>query len=295
MCHFVCVCVLLSTGPWSMSESWGGGVSTSESDPARTCNWNVSCLLISGFCSIHDCFFAFDIICILLITWTYFWTHFHSRFWFISHFLHNNKDACKLFAEINVSHPCVTLCVCVCYCPPVHGVCLNHEVVEFQPRKVTPPEPRLSRLFLHSYYWSTPPSPPAVQCSSGGAYSYCPDTPSTNVRFSPHGILCPPGRHLSPSYHTNTPVPLHHPSIYVTSPSTPPSPSPRLSYSRRHLSLAAAKISSNVTLICFSSYACLHHSTRSLLHPSYPVSLVYTSKIVRKATHYAIVACLLSN
>ena len=33
------------------------------------------------------------------------------------------------------------LCMCVCYWPPVCGVCSNYEVVEFQPRKVTPPKP----------------------------------------------------------------------------------------------------------------------------------------------------------
>ena len=41
--------------------------------------------------------------------------------------------------------------VCVCYWPPVLGVCPNYEVVEFQPRKATPTKPRLRRLLLRTY------------------------------------------------------------------------------------------------------------------------------------------------
>ena len=42
--------------------------------------------------------------------------------------------------------------VCVCDLPLILGVCLNYEVVEFQPRTVTPLKPRLRCLLLHSYY-----------------------------------------------------------------------------------------------------------------------------------------------
>ena len=53
---------------------------------------------------------------------------------------------------------CVCVCVCVCYRPPVRGVCPNYEVIEFQPRTVTPLEPRLFHLFLRIIL--VPPRPP---------------------------------------------------------------------------------------------------------------------------------------
>ena len=33
---YVCVCVLLSTGPWGMPKSWGGDVPISDSDHSET-------------------------------------------------------------------------------------------------------------------------------------------------------------------------------------------------------------------------------------------------------------------
>ena len=33
--------------------------------------------------------------------------------------------------------------LCVCYCPPVRGVCTNYEVVDSQPQTVTPSKPSL--------------------------------------------------------------------------------------------------------------------------------------------------------
>ena len=41
--------------------------------------------------------------------------------------------------------------VCVCYWPPVRGVCPNYEVVQFEPWTVNPPEYWLRRLLLRIY------------------------------------------------------------------------------------------------------------------------------------------------
>ena len=49
------------------------------------------------------------------------------------------------------------VCVCLCFRPPVRLVCLNHEVAEFQPRKVTGPDLGSDS---NSYTISNPPAPP---------------------------------------------------------------------------------------------------------------------------------------
>ena len=49
--------------------------------------------------------------------------------------------------------------MCVCYRPPAHTVCLNHEVVEFQPRTVTAPDLVSG---ANAYTYSIPPSPPVI-------------------------------------------------------------------------------------------------------------------------------------
>ena len=46
--------------------------------------------------------------------------------------------------------------VCMCCWPPARGVCTNYEVVEFQPRTVTPLEPRLCRKLLRNFYLTCP-------------------------------------------------------------------------------------------------------------------------------------------
>ena len=91
--------------------------------------------------------------------------------------------------------------------------------------------------------------------------------PPTSV-FYLYRIIHLPGRHLSPSHHTNTPVPLPDPSLSVTSPSSPPSLPPHLPDSRLRHSLAAAKISYNLDLICFLSAACLRHGSWRFPLPS---------------------------
>ena len=58
-----------------------------------------------------------------------------------------------IFAGLHdVFHHCYPLIyVCLCYWLPVRGVCPNYEVVEFQPRKVTPTKPMLCPLLLIVY------------------------------------------------------------------------------------------------------------------------------------------------
>ena len=63
---------------------------------------------------------------------------------------------------------CVCMCVCVYFWSSVRGVCSNYEVVEFQPRTVTPLKPFVRRLLLHIYYLPAPPYPPTLGCTSGG-------------------------------------------------------------------------------------------------------------------------------
>ena len=62
------------------------------------------------FCSICNFVCIFNILCMWLITWTSVWNFFHSDFEFIYYyFIHNNNDTCKLFSQIHVSQPHVTL------------------------------------------------------------------------------------------------------------------------------------------------------------------------------------------
>ena len=57
---------------------------------------------------------------------------------------------------------------------PVRVVCPNYEVVEFQPRKVTPPEPRRCCLLLRIYTCTAPllPTFPPPDVLTGGAAPY---------------------------------------------------------------------------------------------------------------------------
>ena len=74
--------------------------------------------------------------------------------------------------------------MCVCYWQLVCGVFPNYEVVDFQPRTVTPPEPRLRHLLLCIYSLPAPPCPPLLSSDvlPGGADPSCPDTIYTYVR-----------------------------------------------------------------------------------------------------------------
>ena len=71
------------------------------------------------------------------------------------------------------------LCVCVCFRPPVRGVYLNYEVLDFQPQTVTPTEPRsVSYCYI---FILVPPCPPlqTTDVLLGDEAPSWTDTPST--------------------------------------------------------------------------------------------------------------------
>ena len=82
----------------------------------------------------------------------------------------------------------------------------------------------------------------------GGHPPPAPTLPPPKSVLSLHRIIRPPGRHLSLSQNTDTPVPFPHLSLSVIPPSSHPSPLPCLTYSCQRRSLASAKISSNTVL-----------------------------------------------
>ena len=91
---------------------------------------------------------------------------------------------------------------CVCFRPPARGVCPKYEVVEFQPRTVTPPEPMLCCLLLRTFLLDPPrPLLPLPDVLLGRSAPSFPDTPSTYVYL--HRIIRLPGHHMSPPQHTN--------------------------------------------------------------------------------------------
>ena len=135
--------------------------------------------------------------------------------------------------------------MCVCYWPPVRGVCPYYEVVEFQYQTATPPEPRICCLLLHIYSLPTPPSLTAVQCPSGGNSTLLPRHP---LHRRPSCISTESSAHLSitvPLYQCSWPRPYSY--ISVLSQSDPPLISPLLPDSHFCPTLAFIKISSNVT------------------------------------------------
>ena len=147
------------------------------------------------------------------------------------------------------------VCVCVYYWPPVCKVFINHEVVMFQPRIVTTPKSRFCHLLLYSLLLNTTRSlllQPDVLPGGKPTPDLAPNPPMSGLSL--YGIICPPGHHPSPSQHTKN--------------TSPPFPPPRLPYYRRCCSLAATKISSNVSLRFFSAANCRHHGSRSLPPPS---------------------------
>ena len=96
----------------------------------------------------------------------------------------------RIFSAFNCS---TDLLVNVFFWTPVRGVCTNNELVDFQPRTVTPPEPMLFCLLLRIYTRPAPPSLPADWCLSGGAHPPTALTPPplTSV-VSQHSIIYPP-------------------------------------------------------------------------------------------------------
>ena len=123
---------------------------------------------------------------------------------------------------------------CLCFRPPARGVCPKYEVVEFQPRTVTPPDPMLCGFLLRTFLLDPPRSllslPDVLQ---GGSSPSCTDNPSAYLYL--HRIIRLPGCHLYSPQHTNasclTP-PIHPASpvfydvrAYPLQPSLPPATS----------------------------------------------------------------------
>ena len=55
------------------------------------------------------------------------------------YYSHFNTSSSSYLVVIFIMHPLLAT-LCVCYWPPVRVVCLNHEVLLFQPRTVTTPD-----------------------------------------------------------------------------------------------------------------------------------------------------------
>ena len=125
-----------------------------------------------------------------------------------------------LLIQFHISIFCHLLCVCVCVCvccrSPSREVCPNYEVVEFQPRTVTPPEPMIFCLLLRIFYLSLPALSACRLMSFQGFHSppALVPLPLTSV-VSPHSIIRPPGGHLSPSQHTYAPCLPPGPTTYL--------------------------------------------------------------------------------
>ena len=98
-------------------------------------------------------------------------------------------------------------CFCCWYCPSVHEVCPNYEVVDFQPQTLTTMElGSLSHFYIHLLNPTHPPLLPSDVLSPQLSYSV----------LIPHGIICPSGRHLSPSKHTKKTLSPYLPSPVTT-------------------------------------------------------------------------------
>ena len=149
----------------------------------------------------------------------------------------------------------------MCYWPPFCEVCLNYDVVMFQPQIFTTPD--LGSInYCCLYYLLNLPHPILLlfqmSVQGGRTTPTTPNHPST-TGLLPHGIILPPGHHLSQFQHTkNLYLPLPHPSLPESGSSSHPLPLLRLPKSRGRCSLFAAKISFNMPFRCFSASACHH-------------------------------------
>ena len=111
------------------------------------------------------------------------------------------RDCCTPLLSVGAK------CVCVCvYWPSVREVCPNYEVVVFQPLTLTTPD-LASVAYCYIAYLLNPPHPLFLPSDvhPGEAAHSCPAAPAIDV--SPHGIIRPPGRHPSLSWHTEKPSP----------------------------------------------------------------------------------------
>ena len=97
--------------------------------------------------------------------------------------------------------------------PLVRGMCLNHEVVMFQPRTVNPLYPGyVVNCYVDTQFLLTCSAllqpPPNLRLGGGARPPLA--TLSYNSVMQPHMIIHPPGSHLSLSQHTNTHHSLPH-------------------------------------------------------------------------------------
>ena len=171
--------------------------------------------------------------------------------------------------------------------PPVHEVCLNYEVVMFQPR--TGASPDLGSLAYCCVYSLVPPflfiSPPDVRPRGKPTPDSCLKPPPSAQsipapdhhprRVSPVSVpvcqtfpdslaACRPGScaHLCVAHPHPSLASPHHPSLpnVETSSSRPPLSLPLPDFCRR--ALVAAKIFSMVSLSCALGTVCLHQGLR---------------------------------
>ena len=132
--------------------------------------------------------------------------------------------------------------MCVCYCPSVCAVFLNHEVVEFQPRIVTAPDLGSG---ANAYNYSTPPAPPVPKVFSVFVYPPCPPPglspisssilhPSTPLLYlSLYPLLptpCCPGAERPSTWTTPPPAGLHRSYVLPSLPCRPSEGVPRHVY-----------------------------------------------------------------
>ena len=119
---------------------------------------------------------------------------------------------CTLFSEVNN--------LCLCHRPPVHAVCLNHEVVVFQPRTVTAPD---LVSVSNAYTYSSLLPPHLFQPCSG--YPFLP--PPVPISYRPP-IFHPSTPLLSLSLHLLLPPPslpgVERPSTWTSPPAYRPPP-----------------------------------------------------------------------
>ena len=164
--------------------------------------------------------------------------------------------------------------MCVCYRPPVRGVCTNDEVVEFQTWTVTLLEPRICCLLLRIYSCPAPPSLPTVRRPSRGFIPLLPQHPLHQI---PSCIRTRSSAHLGVTYICpSTPMlPASPPTFDVCDPPLWPSLAP---------STPAGFLSPPYPFLCQNHFYCsLQLLLRCRLHP--PRHLDSTPSLINCLSH----------